>query len=371
MKILLLADANSSHVQKWAIGLVNLGVEVALFSFNRAQYDWYSQVKNLHIVYQPEANSDSISVFQKLGYLLHLSRLKKAIDLFRPDIIHAHYASSYGLLGALSNFHPFLISVWGSDVYNFPEKSFLHKSLLKYNLGKANRILSTSEIMRVRIQQFTNKKIEVTPFGVDIERFSPKPKTNLLFKESDIVIGQVKALEPKYGTEILLRSFALAVKQAPHLPLKLFLVGTGSLLNHLKNLANKMGIAEHVVFQGSVPHDLVPEYHNMIDIFVSVSIDDSESFGVSAVEACSCAKAVIVARTGGLKEVIVENETGLIVEKNNVEQTTKAIIKFAENVELRTAFGNRAREHVLKFYSWNENLLLMKSIYHEVLKVVK
>ena len=122
MKILLLADANSSHVQKWAIGLVNLGVEVALFSFNRAQYDWYSQVKNLHIVYQPEANSDSISVFQKLGYLLHLSRLKKAIDLFRPDIIHAHYASSYGLLGALSNFHPFLISVWGSDVYNFPEK---------------------------------------------------------------------------------------------------------------------------------------------------------------------------------------------------------------------------------------------------------
>ena len=54
--------------------------------------------------------------------------LKTAIAQFKPDVVHAHYATSYGLIGALSGFHPFVISAWGTDVMKFPQKNFINKA---------------------------------------------------------------------------------------------------------------------------------------------------------------------------------------------------------------------------------------------------
>src|SRR4030042_230985 len=83
-----------------------------------------------------------------------------------------HDILSYGFIGALSGFHPFIISVWGSDVYDFPYRSIFHKILLKHNLSKADIILSTSHAMADQVRKFTHKNILVTPFGIDLKRFS-------------------------------------------------------------------------------------------------------------------------------------------------------------------------------------------------------
>ena len=53
---------------------------------------------------------------------------KKTIKDFKPNILHAHYASSYGILGYLIKFKPFILSVWGSDIYHFPNKNLLTSS---------------------------------------------------------------------------------------------------------------------------------------------------------------------------------------------------------------------------------------------------
>ena len=95
------------------------------------------------------------------------------LKTFKPQLLHANYATSYGLLGAMTGFHPFVLSVWGSDVFTFPKKSFAHKMLFKYNLNKADKILSTSRFMSQEISKYTSKKIEITPFGVDLEKFYP------------------------------------------------------------------------------------------------------------------------------------------------------------------------------------------------------
>ena len=138
----------------------------------------------------------------KLNYLKVLPELKKVIRGFKPDIMHAHFATSYGLLGALSGFHPFVLSVWGSDVFDFPKKSLLHRKILEYNLKKADKILSTSNVMAVETKNYTDKEIEVTPFGINIELFRPEKADRTAstpFSESDIVVGTIKLLEDKYG----------------------------------------------------------------------------------------------------------------------------------------------------------------------------
>ena len=81
--------------------------------------------------------------------------------------------------------------------------------------------------MAAEIALYTNKKIEVTPFGVDLNVFKPQ-KVKSVFNEGDIVVGTVKALEVKYGIDYLIEAFDILCKKHPNLPLKLLIVGRGS-----------------------------------------------------------------------------------------------------------------------------------------------
>src|SRR5688572_24406093 len=150
MKVLLLSDTYSEHTEKWALGLANAGIEVGLFSFNKASYEWYNH-PGITVFFEPDKKINAESTLTKLAYLKYVSILKKIIRHFKPDILHAHYASSYGLVGALSGFHPFVLSVWGSDIYDFPRRSKLHKRLIQHNLRKSDMIMSTSHIMKEEI----------------------------------------------------------------------------------------------------------------------------------------------------------------------------------------------------------------------------
>ena len=76
---------------------------------------------------------DADNIINKLFYFKFVKLLKTAIKKFTPDVLHAHYATSYGLIGALSGFHPFVISAWGTDVMRFPQKNFINKFILQYN----------------------------------------------------------------------------------------------------------------------------------------------------------------------------------------------------------------------------------------------
>ena len=122
-------------------------------------------------------------------------------------------------IGALSGFHPYIISVWGSDIFSFPHYSKLHLFLLKFNLSKADIILSTSKVLKKETEKFTGKSILITPFGIDTEKFLPKD-VNSLFNKEDIVIGTIKTLEKNYGIEYLIKAFSLVKDKYPYKSLK-------------------------------------------------------------------------------------------------------------------------------------------------------
>src|SRR5690606_25654391 len=130
MKILLLSDCNSPHTVKWAVSLAEKNIDVLIFSFpddNTGIYSKYQNIKIISAKIPGKKQFKEEASISKITYLFSLFRLKKIIKQFKPDILHAHYATSYGLLGAITGFHPFIISVWGTDVISFPNVSFLHK----------------------------------------------------------------------------------------------------------------------------------------------------------------------------------------------------------------------------------------------------
>ncbi len=360
MKLLLLSDPNSVHTIKWAKSLAKNNIYILIFGLGDYSVEDYKDIPNIEVKTLNEEVTSSESAFYKLKYIKALPIIKQIIKDFKPDILHAHYATSYGLLGALSGFHPFILSVWGSDVFSFPSKSFIHKMVLKYNLKKADKILSTSEIMAKETKLYTDKDIEITPFGIDILQFKPM-KVDSLFDKDDIVIGTVKTLEEIYGIEYLIRAFKILSDKYPLLPLKLLIVGGGNLETRLKDLARELNIENKTLFTGKVLFNDVPKYHNMLT--VSVSISNSESFGVAIIEASSCAKPVVVSNVGGLPEVVEDGISGFIVPAKNPQKTASAIEKLILDYQLRKQIGKNGRERVKKLYNWDDNVNKMLKIY--------
>lgn len=359
-KLLLLADGSSTHISKWALSLASKGFEIGIFSLRKDKFGWYKNVKNISYLYEGSKNNPST-----IDIIKAAPRLKKIISDFKPDIIHAHYASSYGLLGALTGFHPFIVSVWGSDIFDFPNRSLLNKLILKYNLRKADMIMSTSHNMAIETAKYTAKKIQVTPFGIELDVFKPR-NVERPFDKDDIVIGTIKVLDRIYGVQYLVESFSILVERYPQMPLKLFIVGSGPMENELREMCTVSGLQTRVRFTGWVDYVNIPLYHNMLDIFVALS--ESESFGVAVLEASASGNPVVVSNVGGLAEVVENGSTGLIVPAKNAKAAANAIEKLITDKELAQKLGSNGRNRVEKLFDWRVNLEHIIHLYYSLLK---
>ncbi len=356
MKLMILADAKSPHTIKWANALSNQGIEICILSFRKAINENYN-----HNIINISLNSEG----SKFSYLKLLPIVKREITTFKPDILHSYYASSYGLIGALSNFQPLVISVWGSDIFEFPKKSFLHKSILKLNFKKANFLQSTSKTMAIEAKKYTNKELEIVPFGIDTEHFKPK----IINKKDDtIVIGTIKWLEEIYGIKYLIEAFNILVKQHSNKKLKLLIVGGGSKEKEYKQLVDNLGISDKVEFTGAVSKEETIKYHQRISIFIALSLQ--ESFGVAVLEAAACEVPAVVSNVGGLPEVVINNKTGYVVESKNPKQAAEAISKLLLNNKLLTNFGINARQFVIENYNWTDNIDNQIKLYNSYIKKI-
>jgi glycosyltransferase involved in cell wall biosynthesis len=351
MKVVLLSSACCIHTRKWCNGLAEKGLEVHLISQQKPMNDYH---KNVNFHYLPYSGNK--------GYILNALAVRKKIKELDPDIINVHYASGYGTLALLAGLKEYIMSVWGSDVYDFPKTSALHHFIVNKNLNRASVICSTSEVMGQYVQNNFNLRsgleIEITPFGVDVNIFKAVPKLAC----NDIVIGTVKTLRPKYGIDDLIRAFAI-VKNKGYDNLKLKIAGKGHQLYELTELVKSLGLENDVEFLGWLENTEVPNLLNELDVYIAPSTLDSESFGVAIVEASACELPVIVTRVGGLPEVVVDNQTGFIVEPGNTQQISGAIEKIISDKLLAKELGKAGRQNVLNKYEWNFCLERMISVY--------
>lgn len=355
MRVVLLSPASAIHSVRWANGLAQAGVEVHLIGIHDSAH-----------VLDPNVTVHRLPYSAPVGYALSAHQLKKLLRHIQPDLLNAHYATGYGLLARLSQFKPLLLSVWGSDVYDFPAHSAVHRWLLRGNLKAATAIGSTSHCMaRQTARTYPHPHTFITPFGVDEVRFSPRQTSKV---DDTVVIGTVKSLASRYGIDVLLRAYALVKQQlGGTVKTRLEIWGTGPDAQALQGLAHQLGISGNVVFRGWVAHDKVPEALHELDIYVALS--RAESFGVAILEACACGKPVVVSDAEGPAEVTVSGKTGLVVPKDDPKSAADAMVKLILNPSLRVAMGDAGRQHVLESYSWSDSVKTMVNAYKETINL--
>jgi glycosyltransferase involved in cell wall biosynthesis len=332
--IALLGPANSVHLQRWAVALHERGRRVTVLS---QQVDDALALPD-GLAFQP------LPYRGELGYLRNAMFLRRWLRAHRPHLLHAHYASGYGTTAMLAGWHPTLLSVWGSDVYEFPYQSRLKGWLLRRNLRFADALASTSQAMAQQVRRLWPGagEIALTPFGVDLQRFVPAARA-----PGPVTIGTVKSLAPAYGIDVLLRAFA---RIAGACDARLLIVGDGPQRAELQVLAHQLHIDVRVRWAGTVPHADVPAWLQRLDVYVAAS--RHESFGVAVVEAMACGVPVVVSDAGGLPEVVVAGESGLVVPRDDPAALAAALQRLIDDVPLRQRLGQAGRARARAEYAW-------------------
>ncbi len=363
MKIVLLSAASSIHTVRWANGLSTAGHDVHVISKHPMSDPFLPEVK-IHLL-----------PFRGIwGYFGMVPAVRKLLNNIQPDIVNAHYASGYGTTARLVGYRPWLLSVWGSDIYDFPHKSPLHKWLVVKNLRAADEVASTSICMADETRTLLPElaEIAITPFGVDLRAYQGL-EPELAQQKEKVVIGTIKTMMPKYGVDTLIEAYAILIESLkmqstltpPELELKL--IGGGEQTPKLIALAEQLGIAGSVKFIGQIPHSSVPLELAKLDIYVALSRMDSESFGVAIIEAGAAGRPVVVSDAGGLPEVTVDGKTGFVVPREDPQAAADALEKLVLNSVLRQEMGSAGKIHVAEKYSWDACINKMLEVYSKTI----
>lgn len=363
MKICFIAPANNYHTQKWCNWFKSRGYQIDVISFVKGEIDGCT------VHYVDSGAGVRESDIKKIKYLFQAGKVNKMVKAIAPDIINVHYATSYGTVAALARLENYYLSVWGSDIYDFPQKSFLHRIMLKFSLNSARFLFSTSEAMAKEAAKYTEKEFVVTPFGVDCKLFSPDKTNKRVCNDintkngKDFVIGTVKSLSDKYGIATLIRAVALLKQLHPEIPVKLRIAGKGPQENEYKALARELKIENITHWLGFISQEQAAvEWANM-DCGIIPSESESESFGVSAVEAQACATPVIISDVPGLMEATVPGVTSVVVERGNFKMLAEKIYEMYIDVKKRKQMGINGNQFVNNIYELNNCFTKIENYY--------
>src|SRR6266480_554774 len=275
MRICFLASAASVHTRRWAQHFASRGYQVSVVSFQRGEIDGVS-------VFQLSSRSAQ----SRLGMHLNLNKVRRLVQEIDPDILHAHYVTSYGLAGALTGRRPLIVTAWGSDVLVMPEESWIYRQMVRFVLNRADLITSMAEHMTrhlIERRYAVAEKIITLPFGVDTDVFNPTQRSRRHSTDSPLVVS-TRRLD--HGLDVYL--FIQAIPEVlKHYPNAQFVVtGDGTLRAQLEHLAADLGIKQDVEFRGDISHSEMTRLLGHADVFVSTSRSDGNNISLNEAMAC-------------------------------------------------------------------------------------
>jgi glycosyltransferase involved in cell wall biosynthesis len=212
-------------------------------------------------------------------------------------------------------------------------------------------------------------RIDLVYNGIELDRYtSPgaakedKLRKKIGLAEDRVLVGTVGRLSSVKGLKYLVQAFEKSVKRGK--PLQLLLVGEGNEKGPLEEQVRRAGIADKVFFDSGNAAPL-EKYLSLIDIFCLYST--SEGLGLALMEAMAAGRACIASNVGGLAELITQEKDGIIVPPRNPEALSGAILRLAEDNELRREFGKAAHEKAMSNFSIKESVAKTIEVYKKAI----
>ncbi len=341
-KIVIFGHSGSIHIKRWVTALVERGYAVRVISLDG------DLIAGVDVIRFPRSG--------KLSYFKHASDAAKAALDFQPDIIHVHYAGGYGIWGKKTNFHPLVVSVWGSDIETLP-KSFFYRPFIKSILNEADAITATSHSLKKSTTSFMaecENKISVIPFGVKV----PSAVSEMPSSDNASAI-YLKHLEKIYAPDILIQATKLVVEKFQNF--RLTICGDGSLKDELLALIQELQLEKNIQMVGRIKSSEINDYILKHHFMVMPSLQ--EGFGVAAVEAFACCRPVIATNVGGIPEIVTNGQNGYMVDPNNVQQLANVMIKMISEKECIAKMGLNGYEVAKEKYDWEKCVDKMVAVY--------
>lgn len=271
----LLGDANSPHTRRWALEMRARGWRVSLVTARPEPLDGVEQR-----ILPP--------VRRSIDWLLRAGAAQRHVRELAPDIVHAHYLTSYGYLAARCDRHPLVMTAWGSDLLVTPHTRPWMRWLTGWILRRADLITGDSASLVEAARQYRpHAPVHEIHWGVDRTRFAPAPWEG----KDGVQIVSLRAWEPNYQIGTLVEAFALLRQHLPGAPLQLHLLGGGSLEAALRAQVQKLALAQCVHFHGRLDDAGMAAVLTRCKISVTVPASDATS--VAMLESMACGLAVV------------------------------------------------------------------------------
>ena len=297
--------------------------------------------------------------------MVEVSRFEKL------DLIHAHYAiphatSAYLAREILNNGLKIVTTLHGTDITLVGlEPSFL--PVMKFSIEKSDGVTAVSRFLREKTT--TNygieKDIRVIPNFVDIEKYKRVQREEVCERfapRGEKVLVHVSNFRTVKRVQDVIRIFDQVRKKVPS---RLILVGDGPDRSACELLVRELGLQQSVKFLGK-QQELVPIL-SAADLFLMPS--QSESFGLSALEAMACEVPVISSSVGGLPELQVHGETGYIAEIGDIDRMARYAIELLTNDAKLSMFRAAARKRAVDHFDVHKIVNQYESYYKECLGV--
>jgi glycosyltransferase involved in cell wall biosynthesis len=303
-----------------------------------------------------------------------LFKLAALIRREKPDILHVH-CSKAGFIGRMAGFlartkiiiyTPHGHVFWG---YFGAAKTRFYLELEKLASLVTDKIVALTATERdeeIECGQAKPAKFVVIPSGVDLSEYTPRaagkdPALCARFgvRPDQVVLGSMGRLVDIKGLDIGLSAFIKVAAEFPEIVL--LIAGDGPEEAPLKKMAADAGLSDRVRFLGWL--DAKPEFLSVCDLFVMPS--RNEGMGRAAVEAMAAGLPVVASRVGGIKDLVIEGENGLLCEPENVEALTACLSELLHDLPRARAMGERGAGRA-KIFSLQAMIDGLDELYGEV-----
>ncbi|MFQ5900442.1 MAG: glycosyltransferase family 4 protein [Thermodesulfobacteriota bacterium] len=264
------------------------------------------------------------------------------------DLIYIHKPFDLPVVLLASRFSGAKVAFGSGGTEFFPGYRFL--------VNRADHFFACSNYNADVIKEYCDVKPQVLYNGVDTKLFKPMSpdeglKKRLKIKDDEKVILTACRLVGWKGVQYAIKSLSLLNRRHK---IKYLIIGDGEFKTCLEQTVRDCSLQGVVTFLGYLPNKELPGYYSITDIAVFPSIAD-ETFGISIAEAMACEVPVIATSVGGIPEVVAE-ETGVLVTPKNSKAIANAIEELLLDEGLRDRLGVKARNFVVKKFSWDKTV---------------
>ena len=378
MRICYLADGRYIHSHRWMRYFSNHGHDTFLFSFAPVTPDHVNAIEETGGKYVGELTPFYLKRFWRTAAQIH--RLRRFLRTERIDVLHSHFVGINAWYGALSKFHPTVLTVMGGDILGAdwkPGPDIRERWLTPFALRNADLITCWSKTLIDIVRAFSgpNIPIEVIHGGIDLERFSPdgsKPQyllDRLNLPGDACVIFSPRLMRPLYNLDKIASAadaVCTAVPQAYFVFAVLPVATDEAYEVKVRQILSHGAARDRVRFVGAISHGEMPDYYRLAD--VTVSIPSSDGTPMSVLESMACGTPVIVSRIPNYDNTYIEDgKTVLMVNQNYSGLIANALIKLLQDRALAQSLAAAARRRVESSGSYESQMKRMEQLYQELL----